>query len=48
MDEQTKVLYIRKFPIPLLKKAKSAAALEGISFPAWVIKAFEKIVGGKK
>jgi hypothetical protein len=48
MDEQTKVLYVRKFPVPLMNKAKAAAAIEGVSFPKWVIKGIAKLVGSKK
>ena len=46
---EKKLIVIKDFPVPLDRKAKAQAALEGISFKALVIKALEqylKKVGG--
>jgi len=39
---KTKMIVIKGFPVLLDRKAKSRAALEGISFSALVIKCLEK------
>lgn len=38
---ETKMIVMKGFPVPLDRKAKAQAALEGISFKALVIKALE-------
>jgi predicted HicB family RNase H-like nuclease len=41
-------IYLRDFPEPLHRKAKSEAALEGISLKAFIIKALEEYLKKKK
>jgi predicted HicB family RNase H-like nuclease len=40
-----KVLNIRNAPDELVRRAKSAAALQGITLRAWVLKAIEEKLG---
>ena len=48
---ETKLIVIKDFPVPLDRRAKSQAALEGITFKALVIKVLEqyleKVKGGE-
>ena len=46
-DSMTTV-YLRDFPDDLHRKAKSEAALEGISMKAFIIKALEEYLKNKK
>jgi predicted HicB family RNase H-like nuclease len=41
-------IYLRDFPEDLHRKAKSEAALEGISLKAFIIKALEEYLKNKK
>ena len=46
--EEKKLIVIRDFPVPLDRRAKAQAALEGISFKALVIKALEQYLEREK
>lgn len=49
MSEPTKVLYIRRMPASLLNKARSVAALQGITLTEWVLRLFKReLPNGRK
>lgn len=44
MSAPTKILYIRNFPETLFQKAKSSAALQGVTLTKWIVDLVKKAV----